>query len=77
MKEFRKHKSGRQFARIEGDNVWRVLNMSETKDVRWMNSAMIAEEIMNSKDIYFPCTEQEFNTAYQEALQRIKDMTIL
>jgi hypothetical protein len=76
MTEFRKHKSGRQYARIEGSNVWRVLNMIETKDVRWMNSAMMAEEILNTKDIYFPCTEQEFKEAYEEALIRIQNMEI-
>lgn len=77
MIEYRKHKSGRQFARIEGDMVYRVLNMLEITEIRKVKNAFTAEEIMIDKDIYFPCTEQEFNTAYQEALERIQKMKIV
>jgi hypothetical protein len=76
MTEFRKHKSGRQYARIEGDKVIRIFNGLRRTEFVIDESAMIAECVLLDKDIYFPCTEQEFKEAYQEALRRIQNMEI-
>ena len=76
MIEYRKHKSGRQFARIEGHQVTRVTNLLWKTDVMQANSSTISDYIM-ADEFYSPCPEQEFNSAYQEALERIKNMKIL
>jgi hypothetical protein len=76
MIEYRKHKSGRQFARIEGTVVHRVSNFSEMNEVTRINNAFTAEEILIDKDIYFPSTEQEFKEELQVALDRIQKMKV-
>jgi hypothetical protein len=76
MTEFRKHKSGRQYARIEGDKVVRVSNYLSMAVMEILDNAFVAEEIMIDKDLWFPCTEQEFKEAYQEALRRIQNTEI-
>jgi hypothetical protein len=75
MTEYRKHKSGRQFSRIEGDQVTRVVNLLWKTDVMQCNSSMVAEYV-RTDEFNSPCTEQEFKEAFNEALSRIQNMTI-
>lgn len=74
MTEYRKQGT-RMFFKIEGGNMIRILNKAKLSVVTvfFQNEFMVEETLVEG----FPCTEQEFNTAYQEALQRIKDMKIL
>jgi hypothetical protein len=76
MTEFRKHKSGRQYARIEGCKVLRVMTMFVRTEIVKDESVILSHAITEDKEDYFPCTEQEFKEAYEEALRRIQNMEI-
>jgi len=65
----------REFYRIEGDLVVRVVNKEKQSCVdicdSWLIRSVATDEYSTKE-----CTEQEFNEAYSIALDRIKTMKI-
>ena len=76
MTEYRKHKSGREFARVEGNDAVRVRCMSYRVEIIRDNSSTLAQGITVDKELYKPCTEQEFKEAFSEAMERIQTLKI-
>jgi hypothetical protein len=75
MIHYRKHKSGREFYRVDVDLVIKVLNKA------WKSSVEICEDSMSMDDAtdhYYtlPSTEQEFKEELQVALERINQFKI-
>lgn len=66
-------KSGlRTFVKVEGTIVTSVLNREKSATItKYEDAPMTAEGIVNDSQGYPPCTEEEFNTAYKEAMERI------
>jgi hypothetical protein len=76
MIEYRKHKSGRQFARVEGKDVIRVKDMFDRVEVIREESAMMANAVIEDLEMFKPCTEREFKEQFDSAMERINKMTI-
>ena len=77
MIEYRKHKSGRQFFKIDGSFVTIVLNKEERSYVERANNPMIVEDVTTDHSMYLDSTEQEFKEQYQLAMERIQKLQIV
>jgi hypothetical protein len=76
MIEYRKHKSGRQFYKVEGDSIaMRVINKSASSNIDIRENKDIVSEILLEVETQ-SCTEQEFKEALQVALDRINQFKI-
>jgi hypothetical protein len=65
-------KSGlRQFVKINGDIVIQALNMEKSSAISIWDSAMLAESFIKDTAEYPVCSEEEFTTAFKEALTNI------
>lgn len=67
MAEYRRNGT-REFFRIEGDKVRRVLNKEKHVLIYDYECAMISEEILTDHEV---CTQEEFETAFKNARDRI------
>lgn len=65
-------KSGaRLFFKVEGSIVTTVISKEKRAWIDKYDSAMNAADIIADNGFYQSCTEEEFNTAYKEAMERI------
>jgi hypothetical protein len=73
MTEFKK-KGNRMLFKIDHEgNVIRILNKEKLSVITVASNGFITEE---ARDEAFPSTEEEFTSAYNLALERIKNMQI-
>jgi hypothetical protein len=76
MIEYRKHKSGRQFFRIDGKIVMMVLSKYASHGASISEDLLYSQAILQDKEMYLPSTEQEFKEALETALDRIQKMKV-
>jgi hypothetical protein len=70
MNHFRR--SGlRQFVKVDGNIVLTVLNREKSSSLSLYDSAMMSESITIDTQKYPVCSEEEFTTAFKEALTNI------
>lgn len=66
----------REFFRLDGNSVVRVLNKLMQSRVDVVESSEIIRDLATDPNTTIPCTESEFNEAYKVAFNRIKEMKI-
>lgn len=71
MAEFRKV-GLRMFIKVEGSIMIQVLNKVKYSSVSIQDNATLSGSYIAFKEEYQPCTEEEFNVAYKDALAVIQ-----
>jgi hypothetical protein len=76
MTEYRKHKSGREFARVNGNDTLRIKNTYGRVELISDESPIISHAIIDDIELYKPCTEREFKEQFDSAMERIQTIKI-
>jgi hypothetical protein len=75
MIEYRKHKSGRQFFRVNGYHVTRIINKESSSQIDAGDNRIVRSEGLDKYES-IPSTEQEFKEQLELALDRIQKMKV-
>jgi hypothetical protein len=76
MVQYRKNKHGREFFKIDGDLIVKVLNKERFSGVEVVDN-WLSKELATDPYYTVDCTEEEFTSAYKEAFDRIALMKIV